>query len=85
VVAVGTTTVRALESAAATGELEGRTELFVHGDYPFKVVDRLLTNFHLPRSSLLVMIDGFVGPDGAISTNTPSTTTTDSSPSATPC
>ena len=62
VVAVGTTVVRALESAAATGELEGRTELFIHGDYDFKVVDRLLTNFHLPRSSLLVMIDAFVGP-----------------------
>ncbi len=61
VVAVGTTTVRALESAAATGELEGRTELFIHGDYPFRVVDCLLTNFHLPRSSLLVLIDAFVG------------------------
>lgn len=61
VVAVGTTTVRALESAAATGALEGRTELFVHGDFPFRVVDVLLTNFHLPRSSLLVMIDAFVG------------------------
>ncbi|HEY5153712.1 MAG TPA: tRNA preQ1(34) S-adenosylmethionine ribosyltransferase-isomerase QueA [Acidimicrobiales bacterium] len=62
VVAVGTTTVRALESVAATGELEGHTELFIHGDYPFQVVDRLLTNFHLPRSSLLVMVDAFAGP-----------------------
>jgi S-adenosylmethionine:tRNA ribosyltransferase-isomerase len=62
VVAIGTTTVRALESVAATGRLEGRTELFIHGDYPFAVVDRLLTNFHQPRSSLLVMIDAFVGP-----------------------
>ena len=62
VVAVGTTTVRALESAAATGVMEGRTELFIHGEFPFRVVDRLLTNFHLPRSSLLVMIDAFVGP-----------------------
>lgn len=62
VVAVGTTTVRALESAAATGQLRGRTELFVHGDYPFRVVDRLLTNFHQPRSSLLVLIDAFAGP-----------------------
>jgi S-adenosylmethionine:tRNA ribosyltransferase-isomerase len=51
-----------LESAAATGELQGRTELFIHGDYSFRVVDRLLTNFHLPRSSLLVMIQAFVGP-----------------------
>jgi S-adenosylmethionine:tRNA ribosyltransferase-isomerase len=67
VVAVGTTTVRALESAMATGELEGRTELFIRGDFEFQLVDRLLTNFHLPRSSLLAMIDAFVGagPDGS--------------------
>jgi S-adenosylmethionine:tRNA ribosyltransferase-isomerase len=62
VVAIGTTTVRALESAAATGALEGRTELFIHGDRPFAVVDALLTNFHQPRSSLLVLVDAFVGP-----------------------
>lgn len=62
VVAVGTTTVRALESAAATGELSGRTELFIHGERPFAVVDALLTNFHQPRSSLLVLVDAFVGP-----------------------
>lgn len=61
VVAIGTTTVRALESVAATGELQGRTDLFVHGDRPFAVVDALLTNFHQPRSSLLVLIDAFVG------------------------
>jgi S-adenosylmethionine:tRNA ribosyltransferase-isomerase len=63
VVAVGTTTVRALESAAATGRLEGRTELFIHGDHPFQVVDVLLTNFHQPRSSLLVLLAAFMGPD----------------------
>jgi len=62
VVAVGTTALRALESAAARQELAGRTDLFIHGVYPFAVVDRLLTNFHLPRSSLLVLIDAFVGP-----------------------
>jgi S-adenosylmethionine:tRNA ribosyltransferase-isomerase len=61
VVAVGTTTVRALESAAATGQNEGRTDLFVHGDFPFQVVDTLLTNFHLPRSTLLLMLDAFLG------------------------
>jgi S-adenosylmethionine:tRNA ribosyltransferase-isomerase len=61
VVAIGTTAVRALESAAALGELSGRTELFISGDYQFRIVDRLLTNFHLPRSSLLVMIDAFAG------------------------
>jgi len=62
VIAIGTTTVRALESAAATGALAGRTELFIHGDRPFAVVDALLTNFHQPRSSLLVLVDAFVGP-----------------------
>lgn len=60
VVAVGTTTTRALESAAA-GQLEGRTQLFIHGDYRFKIVDVLLTNFHLPRSSLLLLLAAFVG------------------------
>ena len=44
------------------GELEGRTELFIHGDRPFAVVDALLTNFHQPRSSLLVLVEAFVGP-----------------------
>jgi S-adenosylmethionine:tRNA ribosyltransferase-isomerase len=62
VVAVGTTAVRALESAAAFGVNEGRTELFIHGDYDFLVVDQMMTNFHLPKSSLIVMIDAFVGP-----------------------
>lgn len=60
VVAVGTTTVRALESAAR-GRLEGRTDLFIHGDFEFKVVDLLLTNFHLPRSSLLLLLAAFAG------------------------
>jgi S-adenosylmethionine:tRNA ribosyltransferase-isomerase len=62
VVAVGTTAVRALETAAATGVLEGQTELFIHAGFEFRLVDRLMTNFHLPRSSLLVMIDAFAGP-----------------------
>ena len=61
VVAVGTTTTRALETAAAGGSLEGRTGLFIHGDYRFKVVDVLLTNFHLPRSSLLLLLAAFAG------------------------
>jgi S-adenosylmethionine:tRNA ribosyltransferase-isomerase len=62
VVAVGTTSVRALESAAASGELEGRTELFIHRPWAPRLVDVLLTNFHLPRSSLLVLLDALVGP-----------------------
>jgi S-adenosylmethionine:tRNA ribosyltransferase-isomerase len=61
VIAIGTTVVRALESAAATGRLEGRTDLFIHGDYKFAVVDTLLTNFHMPRSSLLVLLASFAG------------------------
>jgi S-adenosylmethionine:tRNA ribosyltransferase-isomerase len=61
VVAVGTTAVRALESAAATGVTSGRTDLFVHRGFEFEVVDVLLTNFHLPRTTLLMMIDAFVG------------------------
>jgi len=62
VVAVGTTTVRALESAAATGALEGRTALYIRRPYAFAVVDVLLTNFHLPRSSLLLLVEAFAGP-----------------------
>jgi S-adenosylmethionine:tRNA ribosyltransferase-isomerase len=61
VVAIGTTTVRALESWAATGETAGRTRLLIHGDYDWQVVDVLLTNFHLPRSTLLLLIEAFVG------------------------
>jgi S-adenosylmethionine:tRNA ribosyltransferase-isomerase len=62
VVAVGTTVVRALESAAATGELAGSTELFIRRGHDWRVVDVLLTNFHVPRSSLLVLVDAFIGP-----------------------
>lgn len=62
VVAVGTTAVRALESAAATGQLRGRTDLFIHRGFEWRVVDVMMTNFHLPRTTLLVMIDAFVGP-----------------------
>ncbi|MDQ6614091.1 MAG: tRNA preQ1(34) S-adenosylmethionine ribosyltransferase-isomerase QueA [Actinomycetota bacterium] len=62
VVAVGTTTVRALESAAATGCLSGQTGLYIRGGFRFRVVDVLLTNFHQPRSSLLVLLEAFCGP-----------------------
>jgi S-adenosylmethionine:tRNA ribosyltransferase-isomerase len=61
VVAVGTTSVRALESAAVHGSLEGRTRLFIHRPYEWNLVDVLMTNFHLPRTTLLMMIDAFVG------------------------
>jgi S-adenosylmethionine:tRNA ribosyltransferase-isomerase len=63
VLAVGTTTLRALESAALTGQLRGETSLFVHPGFQFLLVDRLLTNFHLPRSSLLMLVAAFAGLD----------------------
>lgn len=62
VVAVGTTAVRALESAAATGVLSGRTDIFIHQGFDWQVVDVVMTNFHLPKTTLLMMIDAFVGP-----------------------
>ncbi|MEY2967365.1 MAG: S-adenosylmethionine:tRNA ribosyltransferase-isomerase [Actinomycetota bacterium] len=61
VVAVGTTAARALESTAATGRSEGRTDLFIVPGHEWKVVDVLLTNFHMPRTSLLLMVGSFVG------------------------
>jgi S-adenosylmethionine:tRNA ribosyltransferase-isomerase len=69
VVAVGTTTTRALESAVRSGHAErgtvregpGTTELFIHPGYQFHVVDALVTNFHLPRSSLLMLVAAFAG------------------------
>jgi S-adenosylmethionine:tRNA ribosyltransferase-isomerase len=66
VLAVGTTSLRALEAAAASGKLEpasGETDLFIHPGYAFRVADRLLTNFHLPKSSLLMLVSAFGGTD----------------------
>jgi S-adenosylmethionine:tRNA ribosyltransferase-isomerase len=61
VVAVGTTTVRVLETLARGGELEGRTELFITPGFELRRVDALLTNFHLPRSTLLALVMAFAG------------------------
>jgi S-adenosylmethionine:tRNA ribosyltransferase-isomerase len=63
VLAVGTTTVRVLETVARTGELAGRTDLFVMPGFEFRRVDALLTNFHLPRSTLLALVMAFAGVD----------------------
>jgi S-adenosylmethionine:tRNA ribosyltransferase-isomerase len=65
VVAVGTTTVRLLESAArmGKGEWNGLCDLTIRPPFPFAVVDALVTNFHLPRSSLLLLVSAFAGPD----------------------
>lgn len=62
VIAVGTTATRALESVAASGQLSGRTSLFITPGFQWKVVDMMLTNFHLPKTSLLLMIESFIGP-----------------------
>jgi S-adenosylmethionine:tRNA ribosyltransferase-isomerase len=61
VLAVGTTTVRVLETVARTRELRGRTTLFITPGFEFRRVDALLTNFHLPRSTLLALVMAFVG------------------------
>jgi len=61
VVAVGTTVARALETAAATEQASGRTRLFIHRPYEWRMVDLLMTNFHLPRTTLLLLIDAFIG------------------------
>jgi len=63
VLAVGTTTVRVLETLAAGGPLVGRTELFITPGFAFHRVDHLLTNFHLPRSTLLALVMAFAGVD----------------------
>jgi len=66
VVAVGTTVVRTLESVAAHGPLsawQGETDLLIRPPYEFRVVDALLTNFHLPRSTLLALVYAFGGRD----------------------
>ncbi|MCP4126961.1 MAG: tRNA preQ1(34) S-adenosylmethionine ribosyltransferase-isomerase QueA [Gammaproteobacteria bacterium] len=66
VVAVGTTSVRSLEAASAGGELkpfEGETRLFIRPGYRFNTVDAMLTNFHLPESTLLMLVSAFAGYD----------------------
>ena len=64
--AVGTTALRALESAARSGSLQagqGDTDIFITPGYEFKVVDRLITNFHLPKSTLLMLVSALAGYD----------------------
>jgi S-adenosylmethionine:tRNA ribosyltransferase-isomerase len=66
VVAVGTTSVRLLETVAGSGSIRswsGETSLFIHPPYRFHIGDALITNFHLPRSSLLLLVSAFAGPD----------------------
>ena len=61
VIAVGTTTVRTLESWAQTGQTRGDTRIFITPGFEFKVADALITNFHLPKSSLMMLVSAFAG------------------------
>ena len=61
VIAVGTTTTRALETIAASNERSGFSNLFIYPGYEFKIVQGMITNFHLPRSSLLMLVSAFAG------------------------
>jgi S-adenosylmethionine:tRNA ribosyltransferase-isomerase len=66
VVAVGTTVVRSLETAASTGKLlplEGESRLFIKPGFKFEVIDAMITNFHLPKSTLLMLVSAFAGSD----------------------
>jgi S-adenosylmethionine:tRNA ribosyltransferase-isomerase len=70
VIAVGTTSVRSLESASQSGEiapLQGDTSIFIYPGYEFKTVDALVTNFHLPESTLIMLISAFAGYDHVMS------------------
>ena len=65
IIAVGTTSVRVLESAGKSGTLQpgsGQTEIFIYPPYTFRWIDSMLTNFHLPRSTLLMLVSAFATP-----------------------
>jgi len=61
IIGVGSTSTRVLESVANTGELSGETDIFIYPGYKFQVIDGMITNFHLPKSSLIVMISALLG------------------------
>jgi S-adenosylmethionine:tRNA ribosyltransferase-isomerase len=63
IVAVGTTTVRTLESWTLSGQASGETSIFITPGFQFRMIDRLITNFHLPRSTLLMLVSAFAGYD----------------------
>ena len=69
IVAIGTTVVRSLESAAVDGELQAcdtETDIFIRPGYEFQIVDAMITNFHLPESSLLMLVSAFNGRDNIL-------------------
>jgi len=61
IVCVGTTSVRTLEAAMSTGSLSGETNIFIYPGYKFELVDAMITNFHLPKSSLMLLVSAFAG------------------------
>lgn len=63
IIAVGTTSIRALESWAQTGQVQGDTDIFITPGFKFQVVDMLVTNFHLPKSTLMMLVSAFAGYD----------------------
>ena len=63
VIAVGTTVVRTLETYAQTGKKDGFSDIFIYPPYQFKMVDALITNFHLPKSTLILLVSAFAGKD----------------------
>jgi len=66
IVAVGTTSVRTIESAWQSGQLAGETDIFIYPGFPFRAIGAMLTNFHLPRTSLLLLVCAFAGTDLAL-------------------
>jgi S-adenosylmethionine:tRNA ribosyltransferase-isomerase len=69
VIAVGTTSVRSLESASRGGQLRaftGETDIFIYPGYRFQIVDALITNFHLPESTLIMLVSAFAGYDNVM-------------------
>ncbi len=66
ITAVGTTTTRTLESWAVSGDLMSSTDIFIQPGYKFKTVNSMITNFHLPGTSLLLMVEAFVGSDAEL-------------------
>jgi S-adenosylmethionine:tRNA ribosyltransferase-isomerase len=68
IVAVGTTSVRTLESWAATGQARGETSIFITPGFGFRVVDLLVTNFHLPKSTLMMLVSAFAGYEAVMAT-----------------
>lgn len=69
VIAIGTTSVRSLESASQSGEIKsfkGDTDIFIYPGYEFKTVDAILTNFHLPESTLLMLVSAFAGTENVL-------------------